>query len=352
MAVWTVGASGAQDRSMVELTLRGQRVEGLPLAFSTQQVLLLGRDGRLWDFDPHDARDYRPTTRDFRSLPVSELRAMLLRELGAGYEVTSTHHYMVAHPQGQRDQWAQRFEDLYRSLVHYFTVRGFRLSEPEFPLLGVVCRNRQEFQTYAAREGLGEARGVLGFYALASNRILLYDVGAGKSNPGDWRQNASVVIHEATHQTAFNTGIHNRFSPPPVWVTEGLATMFEAPGVYDSLNHMRPADRINYSRLTQFRKQVLPRHRPETIADLLASDQAFKSDPAFAYAEAWALTYYLVEVLPRKYADYLARTARRPAFSLYPATQRTADFTAVFGSDYRLLEAHFLRFIKEQPSAP
>lgn len=335
---------------MVELTLRGQRVEGLPLAFNTRQVLLLGRDGRLWDFNPRDARDYRATTRDFRSLPVSELRAILLRELGVGYEVTSTHHYMVAHPQGQRDQWSQRFEDLYRSLVHYFSVRGFHLSEPEFPLLGIVCRNREEFQSQAAREGMAEARGVLGFYALTSNRILLYDVGGGKSNATDWRQNGSVVIHEATHQTAFNTGIHNRFSPPPLWVVEGLATMFEAPGVYDSLTHLRPVDRLNRGRLANFRKLVLPRHRPEVITDLLASDQTFKSDPAFAYAEAWALTYYLVEVQPHKYAEYLARTARRPAFSAYSARQRSADFAAVFGTDYRLLESHFLRFIKELPA--
>jgi hypothetical protein len=52
-----------------------------------------------------------------------------------------------------------------------------------------------------------------------------------------------------------------------------------------------------------------------------------------------------VETAPHKYADYLKRTAMRPPFSDYSAKERTADFAAVFGADWRMLEARFLRFI-------
>ena len=68
-----------------------------------------------------------------------------------------------------------------------------------------------------------------------------------------------------------------------------------------------------------------------------------------AYAEAWALTFFLVETEPQKYMEILKRTASRPPFQEYTPTQRTADFTAVFGSDWRMLEARFLRFMAEVP---
>ena len=332
---------------MVKLTLDGRRIEGMPLAWSSDQVHLLGRDGWLWEFAPRQAADYQKTSSRFRAYSTSELRAALLRELGKGYEVTGTGHYLVAHPGGQRDKWAQRFEDLYRSFVHYFSVRGFKLEKPPFPLLGIVFRSQGEFLRYSAGQGSPAGAGVLGLYLLDSNRILLYDAGAGAPDAADWQQNASVIIHEATHQTAFNAGIHNRYAPPPVWVVEGLATMFEAPGVYNSRYHTGRSDRVNRGRLDQFKQLVVPRHRPELLAELIGSDRLFQTNPAAAYGEAWALTFYLMETQQGKFADYLARTARLPSFQEYTAAERTADFTAVFGDNWPMLEARFLRFMDQ-----
>ena len=70
-------------------------------------------------------------------------------------------------------------------------------------------------------------------------------------------------------------------------------------------------------------------------------------NPPAAYAEAWAFTFFLVETEPRKYAQYLARTAERPPFSEYDTARRMADFTAVLGKDWRMLDARFLRFMAE-----
>ncbi len=85
---------------------------------------------------------------------------------------------------------------------------------------------------------------------------------------------------------------------------------------------------------------------PEVLASMIASDQFFSVNPSAAYAEAWAFTFFLVENEPQKYAQYLALTASKPPFSQYSADQRTADFTSVFGSNWRMLEAQFLRFMK------
>ena len=329
---------------MIELTLQGKKIEGLPIRWNEEEIHLLGRDGRLWEFAPDEASNFRKMSSSFRGYSPSELRAVLLSELGNDYEVSGTGHYLIAHPRGQRDKWPERFEDLYRSFVHYFTVRGFTPSPPPFPLVGIVCRNQNEFIRLSAAQGQPVGSGILGYYEINTNRIAMFDMG-GHTNSAHWQRNAAVLIHEATHQLAFNTGIHSRYHRPPLWAVEGLAMLFEAPGVNDSRNYTQPGDRVNRDRLTAFRKGVAPYHRPELLKAITASDEVFRLRPGAAYAEAWALTFFLVENEPRKYADFLRRTAALPPFEPDTPEQRVADFTAVFGSDWRMLEARFLRFI-------
>ncbi len=340
-------AGAAEPHWLVEVTLDGRRLVGTPLSWDDRQARLLGRDGQLWTVPRAKARDWRKTGARFTPSTISELRAELLREMGKGFEVSGTGHYLVVHPRGTRDLWAGRFEDLYRSFVQYFTVRGFKLAEPAFPLIGIVCRNQGEFQQYSAKRGLPVGGGVMGYYSLTTNRVLLFDARGGRPHAADWKLNAATVIHEATHQTAFNTGIHSRFTAPPVWVAEGLATMFEAPGVYNSRSYPSLSDRINRERLEDFRRLVAPNHQPHLLAGLIASDELFERAPAAAYAEAWALTFFLIETDRAKYAEFLARTARRPPFTEYTADERTEDFTAVFGSDWAMLQARFLRFMQQ-----
>lgn len=333
-------------QTVLDLKLGEQRLEGVLLKLTTSQADLLTRDGRLWEFNPAKAKDFRKLAAPFRAYTAAEMRARLSQELGKTFEITGTGHYLVAHAPGQRDYWSQRFEDLYRSFVRYFAIRGFRLREPEFPLVAIVFRNQNDFLHYAQSEGSPAAGNVLGYYSRVSNRIALFDQGAGAADASDWQQNAATIIHEASHQTAFNTGIHARFADQPRWVVEGLGTMFEAPGVWDSSRYPTKEDRFNRGRLRQF-QQYQPRRPPGSLAEFVSSDRPFFADINAGYAQAWALSFYLVETRPRQYCDYLARVAKRAPFSAYPPVERLADFTAAFGSDLAQLEAHFLKYMAE-----
>ncbi len=341
------GAFGVADAvpfpGTISLRLDGQTIEGRPLAWDSHEVRLVGRDGRLWQFPPGEATEWRQLSTRFTPATVSELRADLLRELGREFEVTTTTRYVVAHARGQRDRWPKRFENLYREFVTYFGRRGLNLREPEFPLVAVVLPGEAEFHQYLTALGSPAPRGLLGFYSLETNRIVLYDIGPSDGYD-QWHETATTILHEATHQTAFNTGIHSRFAPPPLWVAEGLATLFEAPGVYNARYHTTQADRINRARLADFRRVVAPQHKPELLASIVAEDRLFRLHPGAAYAEAWALTFYLIETQPARYARYVALTAARPPFSDYTAAERTADFASVFGDDWAMLEAQLLRF--------
>jgi hypothetical protein len=343
-----VAACAAEVRAaefMFRAQVDGRALEGKPLDWNAEQMLLLGRDGRLYQFNPKLAKDAKKTSPSFVGNTAAEMKTALQQEFDNRFEVSTTRHYVVVHPRGERDQWAERFEELYNRFGHYFRVRGFSLEEPPYPLVAIVFRDQDEYFRYAAASGTPMRPGTLGHYDPQSNRVFLFDITA--SSPGaDWSENAETIIHEATHQTAYNVGVHRRFADEPRWLVEGLATMFEAPGVWNARYDHTQVDRVNRNRLAGFHDYLAKRRQPGALASLLSSDTAFRSDPEGAYAEAWALSFYLSETQPRLYAEYLATTTRQPIFRDYPAVERMADFERIFGSDLKLFDAKFVRYIE------
>jgi len=343
-AVLLCTSAARAGEPLIRFELGGRTVEATPLAVSKDKAFMLARDGQLLQFPPSEAGSAAEVAGGFRSFSQAEIRGQLLREFGGRYEVSGVGHYLVVHPAGKRDQWAPRFEQLYRSFVHFFSARGWQLHEPRFPLIAVVFPRQVEFWEQASREGLPHNPGILGYYSPVTNRILMYDSSA-TGGQGDWATNAETIIHEAAHQSAFNTGVHTRFASPPRWLVEGLGTLFEARGVWQSRTYPNQADRLNRARLTAW--QVYNhRGRPKSaIAEIVASDRIFSTNPSGAYGEAWMLSFFLLETSPKQYVEYLGRVASRSAFSEYAGPERLQDFTAIFGSDLTMLEARLERFV-------
>lgn len=334
---------------MIQLDLRNQTLQATPLLATDQRVLMLGRDGQLWDFSPASATNFTRLATPFRPMPQSEMRGALLAEFGRGFDVTGTGSYLVVHPAGAKDQWAAQFEHLFRSFQQYFTARGIQPQSARFPLVAVVFPDFASYQQYAAQSGMRVTPATVGYYSSATNRVALYDVTRGNPNDPLWAENMATIIHEATHQTAFNTGIHSRTAPQPKWLVEGLATMFEAPGVWDSRNHTRFRDRVNQQRLTQFLEYMQTQRTPGSLAQFVTSDDPFYTRPGTAYGEAWALVFFLIETRPREFAQYLRHVSNRPAGEDYSETQRLQDFQSAFGTDLSMLESHFLRYVAQMP---
>jgi hypothetical protein len=330
---------------MFRARVDGKMLEGQPLSWSDTQMLLLGRDGRLYEFNPKTAKEAQKTSPRFFGYSSSEMKTQLQQEFGKQLDVSATRHYLVVHPQGERDQWAGRFEDLYKRFEHYFRVRGFAPKEPPYPMVAIVFRDQAEYFRQAAASGTPMRPGTLGHYDPLTNRVYLFDVTADGSGT-DWSENADTIIHEATHQTAYNTGIHKRFTTAPRWLVEGLATMFEAPGVWSAQYDHTQADRLNRGRLADFKDYAANRRQPGSLMNLIASDRMFKSDAVGAYAEAWALSFYLCETQPRLYAAYLSKTAEREVFGDYSSAERVADFEDLFGRDAKMFETKFLRYME------
>jgi hypothetical protein len=253
----------------------------------------------------------------------------------------------VVHPHGSYEKWAAPFEELYQRFRNYFSSRGISLAEPEFAMVAVVLNTRQEFDLFLVRHSAPDSN-VLGYYSPRSNRIITYQPGVSASGHSIDLQDLSTIVHEATHQTAYNTGIHSRYSVTPRWASEGLAVMFESRGVNNSAYFGRREERIHQDQLsTLLRADTQSDSTLPTVAQLIANDDSFRSDPGYSYALAWGLTFYLAENHPREYVRYLERMASVADFDDYGSAQRLNDFADAFGGNVDDLEHRMWRYLKK-----
>jgi hypothetical protein len=155
----------------------------------------------------------------------------------------------------------------------------------------------------------------------------------------------ATIIHEATHQIAFNRGLHQRLADVPLWVSEGLATYFETPDL-SSTRGWRSIGEVNWMRMSRFR-EYLARRPADSLASLIADDRRFRDprEALDAYAEAWALNYFLLRQRPNEYLTYLERLSRKGPLVWDEPDDRLREFRAAFG-DLRQLDAEFLRHMQ------
>lgn len=369
--------------ALVELKVGKTAYQGKIEARGKTIAWLTDRDGQLHRVPLGKVDSFREVSSRFRSYPPSDMRTRLLREFGDGYEVQGTRHYLVCAAKGQARKYAEVFENVYRVFHLYFAVRGFKIEEPEFPLVAIVFPNRGKFAEYCRGDGVAHSPGLQGYYMPTTNRVALFASGDepvvlhGRSDhergfpfvpanerhafgetfatgtaiadvrpflrvQGDLRD---TIVHEATHQVAFNTGLHSRIGESPRWVVEGLATVFEAPGIRTSAENRSVESRMNRERYVWFGNFAKSRRPEKSLEAFLRSDGMFDAATLDAYAQAWALTFYLVETRPRDYAKYLKTICNRDPLMRYGEDDRVADFQDAFGENLQLFESGFLRFM-------
>lgn len=345
-------------RSDVEQTVAGRVL----VTAEDGGLLVQGTDGELWTILPEEIVAHNSDDAPFEPMDRDELARRLLEQLPPGFETHKTAHYLICYNTSRAYAvWCGGlFERLYMAFTNFWSKRGFALAEPEFPLVAVVFNDQASYREFSQSE-LGDAAGsIIGFYSLRSNRINTYDLTGIEAfrRPGDRRGSPSQInellmrpeaertvatlIHEATHQIAFNAGLQTRYADIPLWVSEGLAVYFETPDL-SSPRGWRTIGAVNQVRLAQFR-DYLPRRPADSLKSLIASDARIR-DPrqaADAYAEAWALNYFLFRQRPKQYHAYLKMLGEKPPLIWDEPEQRLAEFTAAFG-DLGQLDADFVR---------
>lgn len=368
-ALIALGRAADAAKPTLELVVGETSHVGRCVARDDRMCWLQSSDGRLTQLSLQDVTSFRKVSPSFRSITVVEAREQLARELGRRFEVAAAGQYVVAAPQGKARAYADLLDGVHRSFTTFFSRRSFGLTQPEFPLMAVVYPDEAAFAEYCRADGTRYAPGLKGYYNPETNRIVLFDdgttVAAGEPRPDEDSSGTDsltgageadrtfatiqadlrdTLIHEATHQLAFNTGLHPRLGENPRWVVEGLAMIFEqemggASGRYTQ------AARINGERYEWFMQRARP--RMTAVQEFVQNDRPFSSSVLDAYSEAWALTFYLSERRSADFAAYLQRIRARDSLSAYPAEERLADFQKSFGDDVAWLQVQWLRYMDE-----
>lgn len=325
-------------------------------------ILLEGRDGILWNVTPQQLKHNAKTGTTFTPFTQDELAKRLKAEFGAGFEVYRTRRYVICSNAGRHySRWVGAlFERLMTAFYKHWKSPQLKLREAEFPLIAVVFADRKQFAPYAAKDAGVTSTSTAGYYSARSNRVVLFDLTAGpRTRParsvrevtrrvGRSPFTLSTVVHEATHQIAFNSGLHTRYADNPLWLTEGMAMYFESPDVH-SAKGWNTVGKVNPFRIREFRKFLAGRRKAGSLKTLISSDGRLTDAKTAgdAYAEAWALTYFLIKTRRKDYQKYLAAIAAKPVLIFGGPDQRLKEFREAFGEPAELDRA-FVQFFQKR----
>ena len=293
-------------------------------------LLIMARDGVLWAVPPEE--QVRHTSDDaLQALRRDEMGKRVLAELPAGFDVHQTAHYLIFYNTSPAyAQWCgSLFERLYLAFTNYWSRKGFELHQPEFPLVAIIFADKQSYCKFAqgriGRRGRVDHRllqpdhqpdddvrpdghgGVRGDgrpdrTAAQINR----DSGPARRPAAPWprsstrrrtrsRSTAACTRGSATARCGSARG-SRCISRRPTCTAPGLAGHRggepAAAGAVPAVL-AEPAGRLAGD--PDPRRQAVP--RPKQALD--------------AYAEAWALTYFLIRQHPKEYVAYLAMLSQK-----------------------------------------
>ncbi len=283
-----------------------------------RSFLVLGSSAALWALTP---RPGYTRQKEDEGEEESERVEELGRKAGLGpFRTARSEHFLAVGDAREAflRSALKHCEALGKVLIKHLRDKGFRLEYPKMPLTVVALKGQE---SYGALLGEAPGKDVGGHYDLETNRLVMFDFRGGPKGPADGaeRLNLFTLVHETAHQLSFNTGLFDRDRPPPLSLSEGIATYVElwVPG------DRNPIGGLNRPRLRALRAadNWIP------IADLLSDDRPFRGEDAqLAYAESWLLTHHFLRSSTRvpKFRDYLAelRQETRPAGARAVAEKR------------------------------
>jgi hypothetical protein len=353
------------ERIVIEAGGEQRALEGVVVVEAVDGGLLVERsDERLELVQPATIRGRTPLDRAVTESP-RDLGRRILGELPPGFDLHVTRHYVICFDTSRAyAQWCGAlFERLHDAYMNFWRQAGFKTTPPPRPLVVVIFADRQRYEAFAARD-LGAATDrVVGYYNLMTNRVTTFDLTGSATLARPAGQAAAragleilsrpeaagmvaTLVHEATHQMAFNAGLHQRLAPVPLWVSEGVATYFETPDLAHDRG-WKGIGNVNRQRLDRF----LAGQEPGWLERIVRDDEPFRRpDEALdAYAQGWALTFFLMQTRKAAFVDYLQAIAAKSPLVDDSPEDRLADFRAAFHAAPGDLEEAVLRHLSRLP---
>ncbi|MCO5171898.1 MAG: PDZ domain-containing protein [Planctomycetes bacterium] len=179
-------------------------------------------------------------------------------------------------------------------------------------------------------------RGVGGYFNPGTNVLVCGDL------PGMTLNRSNVVVHEFTHALHFADQAA-RGQPHPIWLVEGLASLFESATLVDDRLVPRHSARLSTVQAAARRGQTVPWRRIMQM-----SQSSFMQDAGLAYAQARYMLFYMWEhgLLKRFYDEYTQASSFQG--------DRTAleSFEVAFGRPLDEVERDWRAWVLRQQEPP
>lgn len=312
-----------------------------------------------------------------------EALARVLSELGEGFAVSKTEHFVVVSdcPTEWTASRSALLERTYKQFQRMMQRLGLESTPPRARMLCVLIRDHEQYAAFAARHDGVSAHWIGGYYSGATNRVVFYDDITGPafeqafaelerydtmardtraqaiadrreahagvlSDRADrilaftrsererleqeaTRTSTAKTIHEATHLIAYNCGLQDRRRLYPFWFSEGLASSFETEESGEAFGPDRgcASRELEWEQIVR-QGRAVPVDLLVTLTDVPGDDQALAEA---MYAQSYALFSYLYRYKREELAAYARAIAAEPSGRIPPA-RLLELFEAHFGA--------------------
>jgi len=322
---------------------------------SLDTLLLMTADSHYHPIDKQSVLEHTSDSAAFEYDDKDVLSRTLQREFGSHFHVQSSAHYVICSSASavHTNRCTAALERLFKGFFAFWKNRGLPLTQPPSQLVIVLHGNREMYQQHGQDE-LGDAvSSVHGYYSQKTNRVNLLTIDVAQQN-GNFggvsgilaSRTMATVIHEATHQLSYNSGLQTRLAPHPLWFSEGLAVFFEPPNLrtqtgYQPIGSVSPLHLGTYRAASRVRKVM-------KLEELVSDDRAFRDAATIrmAYAQSWALTYFLIRTRRKEFLNYLEAQGAKQSLSADSTELRLRDFDKAFGGTIRELQREFQRYMQ------
>jgi hypothetical protein len=263
-------------------------------------------------------------------------------------------------------------ESMFTTFFDHFRAKGFEIREPGYKLPVAILDSQSGFEAYLGHKMSPLIRG---FYQMDTNRFVMYDYGQNdawvafqrtvekrgsqingifdrqryrqsvRRQTQDFRNdaNTSTVMHEVSHQLAYNCGLLNRDVQPPPWLAEGMACYCEstANGAWQGLGEANVERLKDLASLQRAGELVSVRELVRTGRWLSSATEQHRL--IAYYAQSWALFRMLMEEEPAGMRTFLSLI-----YNEHAPERFLAHFQQAFGADLSKMERRHSAYIRNE----
>ena len=314
-----------------------------------ENFIVMLPDGQLVDRDSSAAT---VTDDKFVAIKARDLAEKLASGRLAGFKYKVSGRYVFVY--NTTDSFFQVTErilnTMYKGVERYVEKQKIKVRNPDVPLVVIMFNKESQFQAYKPME-----RGVLAYYNMVSNHVILHEESAFASTRRDLAQAQliSTIAHEGAHQILHNIGVQQRLSLWPMWLSEGMAEYF-APTSFGRKLRWQGAGKLNNLRMFELEKYLQSRSFKKLDGETIRGAIEARKLDSRGYATAWSIIHFLADQHKNEFNELVKFYSGLPPMrgmasrAGQPVVENVHHFVDHFGDDFLELESEMVEHLMRQ----